>query len=352
MRRPRGGVPLTIAVLLTIGCGDGGTGPTAGGTEFIYVAETVNATNPFRLLVLDPATGYVVRHINLTAIPYAVALTPDGEYAYVSTSIRPLVEAPPVGGYLVVDTRSGREIAFVEVGQLGWAVAVSPDGHWAYLADAIDSTLSVIETAVFQGVSQLFSRGTNGVVASIELPGAARGLAFSATGARAYVTLNDDHVAVIDAHAHEILTEIPVGSIPYLLEATPDGRLLYVANFGSNDVTVIDLATNDVMETVDVAADGGMGPYGVAITPDGAFAYISNFTSDNVSVIEVASNTVVATINVENVGTGIAMAPDGQHVYVTGGDTVTSVIETASNTVVGIITTDGYTRGAAAPMRN
>ncbi len=38
-------------------------------------------------------------------------------------------------------------------------------------------------------------------------------------------------------------------------------------------------------------------PLGVAITPDGAFAYVANNGSNTVSVIETASNTVVATVD-------------------------------------------------------
>ncbi|PIY19935.1 hypothetical protein COZ13_02695, partial [Candidatus Desantisbacteria bacterium CG_4_10_14_3_um_filter_40_18] len=34
----------------------------------------------------------------------------------------------------------------------------------------------------------------------------------------------------------------------------------------------------------------GSRPYGVAITPDGRYAYVTNAGSDNVSVIEVATN--------------------------------------------------------------
>jgi YVTN family beta-propeller protein len=46
-------------------------------------------------------------------------------------------------------------------------------------------------------------------------------------------------------------------------------------------------------------------PHGVAITPDGAFAYVGNEYSSTVSVINTATNTVVDTVN------GVAVAPEG-----------------------------------------
>src|SRR5687767_7723555 len=56
----------------------------------------------------------------------------------------------------------------------------------------------------------------------------------------------------------------------------------YVANAGSDNVSVIETSTNTVATTVTV----GDGPIGVAITHDGAFAYVTNAGSNNVSVIE------------------------------------------------------------------
>lgn len=40
---------------------------------------------------------------------------------------------------------------------------------------------------------------------------------------------------------------------------------VYVANFDSNDVSVVELSTNKIVATVDV----GTGPIGVAVTNDG-----------------------------------------------------------------------------------
>jgi YVTN family beta-propeller protein len=45
-------------------------------------------------------------------------------------------------------------------------------------------------------------------------------------------------------------------------------------------------------------------------------AYITNSDSNNVSVIETATNTVIATIAVGKFPQGIAVSPDGREVYV------------------------------------
>jgi YVTN family beta-propeller protein len=115
---------------------------------------------------------------------------------------------------------------------------------------------------------------------------------------------------------------------------TPDGAFAYVANPGSDDVSVIATSTNTVVATVTV----GQGPFGVAITPDGAFAYVTNGFSDNVSVIATSTNTVVATVTVELFPRGVAITPDGAFAYVTNRDPDNvSVIVTSTNTVVATV---------------
>jgi YVTN family beta-propeller protein len=55
-----------------------------------------------------------------------------------------------------------------------------------------------------------------------------------------------------------------------------------VANDYSHNVSVIDTSTNLVIALVPV----GSNPYGVAVNPAGTRVYVSNFRSDNVSVID------------------------------------------------------------------
>ena len=88
-------------------------------------------------------------------------------------------------------------------------------------------------------------------------------------------------------------------------DVTAEPGFAYVTNAFSNNVSVIDLASNTVTATVVV----GNRPLGVAITPDGAFAYVTNENSNNVSVIDLASNTVTATVAVGNFPSGVAITP-------------------------------------------
>src|ERR1700686_4539865 len=81
----------------------------------------------------------------------------------------------------------------------------------------------------------------------------------------------------------------------------------YVANGGSDNVSVIDTSNNTVVATVPV----GSNPYGVAITPNGNYAYVTIFGGTYVSVIDTSNNTVVATVPVGPGPAGVAITPNG-----------------------------------------
>jgi len=68
-------------------------------------------------------------------------------------------------------------------------------------------------------------------------------------------------VAVIDGEQLALITLIPVGQRPWGIALTADGQKLYTANGISNDVSVIDTATNKVTGTI----KAGDGPWGVAL---------------------------------------------------------------------------------------
>jgi YVTN family beta-propeller protein len=115
---------------------------------------------------------------------------------------------------------------------------------------------------------------------------------------------------------------------------TPDGSKVYVANFGSNTVSVIATATDTVIGSP-IAV--GARPEGVAVTPDGSKVYVANALSNTVSVIATATNTVTGSpIPVGRFPVGVAVTPDGSKVYVANeGDNTVSVIATATDTVTG-----------------
>ena len=71
-------------------------------------------------------------------------------------------------------------------------------------------------------------------------------------------------------------------------------RDMYVTNFFSNTVSVIDTRTNTVIDTIPVR---GVSPLGIAFNPYNRDMYVTNFVSNTVSVIAPLTTTFFSGCN-------------------------------------------------------
>ena len=173
-----------------------------------------------------------------------------------------------------------------------------------------------------------------------------QGIAITPNGSRAYVTdQNSNQVSVIDLATNaEIGSPIGVGGFPQDVAITPDGTRAYVADQGSDDVVVIDLASGTVIATIVV----GSGPRAIAITPSGTRAYVANANGDSVSVIDLATNTVAPISSVGDFPFDIAITPNGALAYVVNAfDDSAAPIDVAAGTVGAAVPVDPFPVGIA-----
>jgi YVTN family beta-propeller protein len=169
-------------------------------------------------------------------------------------------------------------------------------------------------------------------------------LGITPDGKTAYVVNSGANtVTPINTATNTSGTPIAVGSKPIGIAVTPDGTTVYVANLGANTVTPITVATNTAGTPITV----GSAPFGIAITPDGARAYVANAGANTISPITVATNTAGTPITVGNGPIGIAITPDGVSAYVANlGDVpFTGNTTLGSTSVSGISSTARLTQG-------
>jgi YVTN family beta-propeller protein len=144
------------------------------------------------------------------------------------------------------------------------------------------------------------------------------GVAVSAT--RAYVANQGSNtVSVIDLTQNPpvVVATVPVGSQPDSARLSANGTRVYAANFGGGSVSVIDTATNAVTKTVTV----GSRPTGILEV--GGLVYVANLNSQSVSVFDPAlaappatSFAVPATGASLSAPSGLAASANGQRLYV------------------------------------
>jgi YVTN family beta-propeller protein len=181
---------------------------------------------------------------------------------------------------------------------------------WVYVTNLESNTVTPIEVA------------TNKPGPEIKVGSGPFAVAITPDGKSAYVANEGGTVTPIEVATNKPGPEIKVGSGPDGIAITPDGKTAYVANAFSGTVTPIEVATNKPGPEITV----GERPDGVAITPDGSLAYVVNEGSGRVTPIEVATNTTdPIEIEVGSFPSDIAITPDGKTAYVTNsvGNTVT-----------------------------
>ena len=71
-------------------------------------------------------------------------------------------------------------------------------------------------------------------------------------------------VAVIDGETDEVKDYLLVGQRVWQMAFTPDEKYLFTTNGNSNDVSVIDVAAEEVVKSVPV----GQQPWGVVVAPN------------------------------------------------------------------------------------
>jgi YVTN family beta-propeller protein len=257
--------------------------------------------------VIDTATDTVVKTIAVGDDPAVVAITPDGTKAYVTN-----YQAMTVS---VIDIATNTVIETVDVGERSIGVAVKPDGQEVYVIGTDDGTpftpagtnnVIVIDTAT----DTVLRRFPSGGDSSLPDPADSWLVAITPDGSKAYVTnRRSQTVSVIDTATESVLELIDIVGVPVSLAITPDGAKVYVGNDrgtqpsenGPGIVWVIDTAIDTVSKTITSTALGddfdlAKRVPGVAITPDGAQAWVTLHEAGKIGAISVTTDQLTTTL--------------------------------------------------------
>ena len=120
-------------------------------------------------------------------------------------------------------------------------------------------------------------------------------------------------VSVINIATNQVTDTIHVGINPFGVAASPDGKRVYVGNTASPNISVINAITNQVIDTIIMAGN----PFGIAVSLDNSRVYVANQNQNNITVINAVADTIIKTISLRHSPYGVAVSPDGSKVYVT-----------------------------------
>lgn len=275
---------------------------------------------------------------------------------------------PPASGYVYTADEYGNSISAVDLtdGQVETVpVAISP--HNIQISADGSRLFAVGNPAMMAGHDQVQSgretemEGMNGLLlvfdpdklasgplASIEVGEHPAHVVVDQAGSRAFVTLAEENaVAVVDLARQEVSQTIPTGAYPHGLRLSPDGSTAYVANVEDGSVSVLNTAKLTEVARIPV----GKAPVQVGFTPDGSQVFVSLRDENKVAVIDTATRKVLGRIDVGRDPIQVFATPDGRFVYVANqgtkeepADTV-SVINVATRSVVDTIRTGAGAHG-------
>jgi YVTN family beta-propeller protein len=254
------------------------------------------------LAIVDPTTGKAAGHVPTGVGPHEIVASSDGKFAFVTNY------GEREGGTTLsmIDVAAQKETRRVALGALRRPHGIIfADGKVYFTAEA-NKLIARYDPAADR-VDWMMGTGqdyTHMLVASKDV--------------RQIFTANigSDGVTAIERTADGNgwkETLIRVGKGPEGIDMSPDGKEVWAANSSDGSVSIIDVATHKVVQTLDVKTKHSNR---LKFTLDGALVLVSDAGSDDVVVVEAATRKERKRIKVGRVPLGILMEPSGARAYV------------------------------------
>ncbi|MGH9719524.1 MAG: alkaline phosphatase family protein [Bryobacteraceae bacterium] len=280
--------------------------------------------NPHGLVVLDPRNVEITQKVGMKSSWFGLAWAPDGKTLYVSggnAESRSNPTAAPVYGYSYENGRVSEKPVqefkhHLPQNQIYWSgLAHHPSKPLLYAANR--------HTRAVPGHVVVFDTNSGERVAEITAEIHPFDLVLDPAGDTLYVSnWSSRSVSVIDTKTNRTRAVIKVGHNPNDMVLGKDGRL-FVACSNENSVYVIDTKSLRPTEIVSTAmykmAPVGSTPNALALDPAGKMLFVANGDNNNVAVINISGDElshVVGFIPTAWYPSALTVSPDGKWLYV------------------------------------
>ncbi|UWZ82755.1 YVTN family beta-propeller repeat protein [Occallatibacter riparius] len=244
------------------------------------------------------------------------------EYAYVTNG-----ESGTVSIYDVVNVRLDRE---VQVGQRPVAVAVSPSRNEVYVVNQ--------GAATGQGAVTVLNAEKNSIAATIPLHKESQSIDIDAEHDLAYVAnWGSNSVSVVDLKNRREIAQIGTGEHPATARVAPDGKTIVVPNRTGNSVSIIDAGSRRVRAIF----EGCPGASDAVILPDSSKAFVACSSGHQLMAITLANSKfnvggadqLEAMMDVGRAPVHLALKPDGGELFVSNeqSDSISEVVTTTND---------------------
>jgi YVTN family beta-propeller protein len=301
---------LPFAALFTVLMMVGGAPSAQRGPARLLVLNKEDAT----LAIVDPASGQVLGRVPTGPQPHELVVSTDGKIAFASN----YGNGPMPGRTIsMIDLAAQKELRRIDVSPLSRPHGLAFANGKLYFTAEADRKIARYDPATDK-IDWQFDTGQ-----------ATTHMLLPTKDARTIFTSNigSDSVSAIQQSADGVWTQtvIPVGKGPEGIDLSPNGREVWSAHSRDGGVSVIDVATKKVTQTIDI---GTQRSNRIKLTPDGRFALVSDDGGGALVVLDAAARTVTKKIPLGRSPEGILMPPTGGVAYVAvNGDNLIAAID-------------------------
>ncbi len=208
------------------------------------------------LAIVNPASGTVVARVSVGEGPHEVTVSDDGKFAFVGN----YGQQTPGNTMSVIDLVAQKELRRVDLGPLRRPHGMFFAAGKVYFTAEVNRLIGRYDPMTNQ-IDWLFGTGQATTHMVIANPDASR-----------FFTSNigSDSVSAIErvsGPAGWSETVIPVGKGPEGIDWSPDGKQVWTATGGDGGVSIIDVETKKVVQTLSV---GSKRTNRLKFTPDGS----------------------------------------------------------------------------------
>jgi len=245
------------------------------------MAVTNNGQSVHSIQLIDPATETVLDTREIARAFYGLAFSADEKKLYAS------------GGHnnqIIIYNIENNRLTEADSVVLGkkWPNKIAPAGI------AVDDVAQLLYVVTKESNKlYIVDLNTKQTILEYQLGGEAYACQLSPDRKQLYISCwGCDKVYFFDTKTKNVTAEVAVGDNPNELLLTRKGKRLYVANSNDNTVSVIDVATQRVIEVLNAAlypdAPNGSTTNGLALSEDEKTLYVANADNNCLAVYDVS----------------------------------------------------------------
>jgi len=297
--------------------------------------------NDKSMAIVDPGTLKVVGRVPAGEDPHEIVASDDGKYAYISNYG---AFQNPQHTISIADLSAQKALPAVDLGVLRAPHGLEMVNGKVYFTAEGSKVIGRYDPATHQ-VDWTLGIGQNRT----------HMLVVSRDESRIFTAnVNSDTISILDRDKNGdasgwIQTPIPVGKGPEGFDVSPDGKEVWAANSHDGTLSIIDLVSKKVVQTLDLHTKFANR---VKFSPDGKLVLISDLGMGDLIVLDASAHKEIKRLNLGRGVAGILIVPDASRAYVAvSTDGQVAVVDLKIFSVTGRITTGKGPDGMAWAVR-